>query len=94
MAIAPSVYWASGVRILRDCLAARGGSVVELDISALTAAQVCEQVVAHGATAALLLVGYPEPAVSIVKSVRSDPRLTQLMLGAPAGQPEFAEWAS
>jgi ABC-type branched-subunit amino acid transport system substrate-binding protein len=94
VAIAPSVYWASGVRILRDCLAPSGGSVVELDISTLTAAQVCEQVVAHGATAALLLVGYPEPAVSIVKSVRSDPRLTQLMLGAPAGQPEFAEWAS
>ncbi|ALN89773.1 ABC transporter substrate-binding protein [Lysobacter gummosus] len=94
VAIAPSVYWASGVRILRDCLAPSGGSVVELDISALTAAQVCEQVVAHDATALLLLVGYPEPAVSIVRSVRSDPRLMQLMLGAPAGQPEFAEWAS
>ncbi|MBT2746282.1 MULTISPECIES: ABC transporter substrate-binding protein [unclassified Lysobacter] len=94
VAIAPSVYWASGVGILRDRLAPHGGSVIELDISALTATQVCEQVVAHGATAALLLVGYPEPAASIVKLVRSDPHLAALMLGAPAGQPEFAEWAS
>jgi hypothetical protein len=31
--------------------------------------------------------------VSIVKSVRSDERLAEIMIGAPAGQPEFAEWA-
>ncbi len=37
--------------------------------------------------------GNPEPAVSIVKSVRRDRRLAGLMIGAPAGQPEFAEWA-
>jgi len=46
------------------------------------------------ATALLLLVGYPEPAVSIVKSVRRDRRLAEIMIGAPAGQPEFAEWAT
>jgi hypothetical protein len=44
--------------------------------------------------ALLLLVGYPEPAVSIVKSVRHDQRLAEMMIGAPAGQPEFAEWAT
>jgi len=32
--------------------------------------------------------------VSIVKSVRRDQRLAEIMIGAPAGQPEFAEWAT
>jgi hypothetical protein len=31
--------------------------------------------------------------VSIVKSVRRDRRLAEIMIGAPAWQPEFAEWA-
>ena len=39
-----------------------------------------------------MLAGYPEPAVSIVRSVRRDQRLAEVMIGAPAGQPEFAEW--
>jgi hypothetical protein len=30
--------------------------------------------------------------VSIVRSVRRDQRLAGIMMGAPAGQPEFAEW--
>ena len=82
-----SVYWASGARILRDYLAPRGGTVIELDMRALDPTP-------GGATALLLLVGYPEPAVSIVKSVRRDQRLAEIMIGAPAGQPEFAEWAT
>ena len=32
--------------------------------------------------------------MSIVKSVRRDQRLAEIMIGAPAGQPEFAEWAT
>jgi hypothetical protein len=32
--------------------------------------------------------------VSIVRSARRDQRLAQIMIGAPAGQPEFAEWAA
>jgi ABC-type branched-subunit amino acid transport system substrate-binding protein len=87
-----SVYWASGTRVLRDYLAPRGGTVIELDMSALTPAAVCEQLVEQRATALLLLVGIPEPAVSIVKAVRHDPRLAEILMGAPAGQPEFAEW--
>lgn len=46
-----------------------------------------------GATALLLLVGHPEPAVPVVRSVRRGPRLAEIMIGAPAGQPEFAGWA-
>jgi ABC-type branched-subunit amino acid transport system substrate-binding protein len=94
VAIQPSVYWASGTRILRDYFAARGGTVHELDITTLTPTAVCDALVDHHATALLLLVGYPEPAVSIVRSVRRDPRLAGILMGAPAGQPEFAEWAN
>ena len=93
VATQPSIYWASGTRILRDYLAPRGGAVLELDTRALEPTALCDQLVEYGATALLLLVGYPEPAVSIVKSVRRDQRLTDILIGAPAGQPEFAEWA-
>ncbi|GAB3889326.1 ABC transporter substrate-binding protein [Kibdelosporangium lantanae] len=85
----PSVYWASGTRILREYLAARGGTVVEVDPAA-----VCDELVASGATALLLLVGFPDPAVSIVRAVRGDRRLGEVLIGAPAGQPEFSEWAT
>lgn len=94
VATQPSVYWASGARILRDHLAPRGGTVVELDMGALAPAAACDELAGNRATALLLLVGHPEPAVSIVRSVRRDPRLAEVMIGAPAGQPEFAGWAS
>ncbi|WP_399880688.1 ABC transporter substrate-binding protein [Streptomyces sp. BBFR51] len=94
VAAEPSAYWAAGTRILRDHLAPRGGTVVELDMRALTPESVCDALVDTRATAVLLLVGHPEPAVSIVKSVRRDPRLAEVMAGAPAGQPEFAQWAT
>ncbi|MFI2435135.1 ABC transporter substrate-binding protein [Streptomyces sp. NPDC018693] len=94
VATQPSVYWASGVRILRDHLAPRGGTVVELDTRELAPEGVCEALVDHRATALLLLVGHPEPAVSIVRAVRRDRRLAEILIGAPAGQPEFAEWAA
>ncbi|GGP03480.1 ABC transporter substrate-binding protein [Nonomuraea glycinis] len=90
VAAQPSLYWASGVRILRDHLAPRGGTVTELDLGAA----VCDELVGARATALLLLAGHPEPAVSIVKSVRRDRRLADIMIGAPAGQPEFATWAT
>ncbi|MFD6180588.1 ABC transporter substrate-binding protein [Streptomyces goshikiensis] len=88
-----SVYWASGTRILREHLAPRGGTVIELDMRALTPAAVCDALVAHRATALLLLVGHPDPAVPVVKAVRGDRRLAGLLVGAPAGQPEFGTWA-
>ena len=84
-----SVYWESGVRILRDHLAPRGGTVVELDPAA-----VCDELADSRATALLLLVGHPEPAMSIVRAVRRDQRLAEIMIGAPAGQPELPEWAT
>ncbi|MFG3127946.1 ABC transporter substrate-binding protein [Streptomyces tendae] len=94
VATEPSVYWASGARILRDHLAPRGGTVVEVDMRGSTPATVCDTLVDRHATALLLLVGHPEPAVSIVRSVRRDRRLAGTLIGAPAGQPEFAAWAA
>ncbi|MFE7809109.1 ABC transporter substrate-binding protein [Streptomyces sp. NPDC057430] len=88
----PSVYWASGARVLQDHLVPRGGTVIELDARELAPVAVCDRLVEHGATALLLLTGIPEPAVSIVRAVRRDRRLADLMIGAPAGQPEFAGW--
>jgi ABC-type branched-subunit amino acid transport system substrate-binding protein len=92
VATEPSAYWASGARILRDYLAPRGGTVTELDARSLAPAAMCQELAGNRATALLLLVGFPEPAVPIVESVRRDQRLAEMMIGAPAGQPEFAEW--
>lgn len=94
VATQPSVYWASGVRVLRDHLAPRGATVTELDVRELSATAVCEALVERRATALLLLVGLPEPAVSITRSVRRDPRLAGTLIGAPAGQPEFTQWST
>ncbi len=93
VAIEPSVYWAAGVRILRHYLALGGGTVIELDARRWDATTVRDELLDNGATALLLLVGFPEPAVSIVTSVREGQGLDAIMIGAPAGQPEFAEWS-
>ncbi|MEU0631075.1 ABC transporter substrate-binding protein [Streptomyces sp. NPDC005989] len=94
VATQPSVYWASGTRVLRDHLASHGGTLIELDTNKLTPQALCDALVEHDATALLLLVGHPEPAVPIVRAVRADGRLPEILIGAPAGQPEFAEWAA
>jgi ABC-type branched-subunit amino acid transport system substrate-binding protein len=94
VATEPSVYWASGTAILRDCFAPHGGTVTELDARALSAAALCDELASSGATALLLLTGFPEPAVPIVAAVRRDRRLAEIMIGAPAGQPEFPEWST
>ncbi len=91
-AIQPSVYWAAGAAIVRDRLAPAGGSLVELDMRTLAPAAVCDALTDQRATALLLLVGHPEPAVSIVQAVRGDGRLGDVLIGAPAGQPELPEW--
>ena len=88
-----SLYWASGTDILRRHLAARGGTLIEFEMHHSAPRAVREELVGSRATALLLLVGHPEPAVSIVESVRGDPRLAEVLIGAPAGQPEFHEWA-
>lgn len=87
-----SEYWASGTQILRDCIAARGGSVTEIGIAAFATPELGNALTENGCSALLLLLAYPEPAVSVVTAVRSDPRLNDVMVGAPAGQPELPSW--
>ncbi|MGI5371924.1 ABC transporter substrate-binding protein [Streptomyces iakyrus] len=94
VAAEPSLYWTSGTRLLREYVTPRGGSVVELDARTLSPASVCDALADQRATVLLVLAGHPDPAVPIVRSVRRDRRLAELMIGAPAGQPEFAEWAA
>jgi ABC-type branched-subunit amino acid transport system substrate-binding protein len=59
VATEPRVYWTSGTRILRECFAARGGTVTELDARALAPSAVCDELVSNRATALLLLTGFP-----------------------------------
>jgi len=94
VATQPSAYWASGTVVLRDRLASGGATLVELDTNVLTPEALCDALAEHEATALLLLVGYPEPAVPIVKAVRADRRLKGVLIGAPAGQPEFSGWVA
>jgi len=53
-----SVYWASGARILRNHLAPRGGTVIELDVRALAPAAVCDELVDNRA----LVMLSPDPS--------------------------------
>jgi ABC-type branched-subunit amino acid transport system substrate-binding protein len=88
VAAQPSVYWQAGTDILRRRL-----TVTRLDAGDLAPAALCDALAADGATALLLLAGHPDPAVPLVRAVRADPRLDGVLIGAPAGQPEFGEWA-
>ncbi|MBT2212100.1 ABC transporter substrate-binding protein [Actinomadura sp. NEAU-AAG7] len=88
-----SAYWTAGTRILRDHLAPRDGTVIEFDMRTLTPTALCDELADSRATALLLLVGNPDPAVPIVKAVRRDRRLAEVLIGAPAGQPELPAWA-
>jgi ABC-type branched-subunit amino acid transport system substrate-binding protein len=87
-----SIYWESGFRILRDYAAAHGGIVTKYEMRSLQPEALCDELALNRSTALLVLAGFPEPAVSIVSAVRRDPRLAKIMIGAPAGQPEFSEW--
>lgn len=92
VATAAGAYWSAGENILREELSNWGGAVIRLDVSILSPTDVAHAL-AHGpASVLLLLTGYPEPAMALVRKVRRDPRLKNIRLAAPAGQPEFADW--
>ena len=63
-------------------------------MGAITPTVVCDELAGNRATALLLLAGQPGAGRSIVRSVRRDQRLAGIMMGAPAGQPETADWAA
>jgi ABC-type branched-subunit amino acid transport system substrate-binding protein len=93
LVVQPDRYWSSGARLLQAALAERGVTATEIDRSTLPDTAVADAVAAaEGSGAVLLLVGYPEPAVSLVRAMRADPRLAGLRIGDPAGRAEFPEW--
>lgn len=92
LATSPSVYWKAGAHILHEQFSKHDGSIVEFDTQLITPADLCNKLFDCGATALLLLVGYPNPALPLVKAIRSDARLKSILIGAPAGQPEFNGW--
>lgn len=92
LATSPSVYWKAGAHILHEQFSKHDGSIVEFDTQLIVPADLCNKLVDSGATALLLLVGYPNPALPLVKAIRNDARLKNILIGAPAGQPEFNGW--
>ena len=93
LVIEPNRYWSAGARLLRTFLPERGARVTELDYASLEPASIADALVAAGGVdVLLLLVGYPEPAVSLVKAVRADPHLAGLRIGDPAGRAESPQW--
>ena len=68
-------------------------TVTDIEYTASQDASIVDMLAASdGVDALLLLVGYPEPAVGLVKAVRADARLAGLRIGDPAGRAEFPEW--
>jgi len=92
LATSPSVYWKAGAQILHEQFGKHNGSIFEFDTLVIDPVNLCDKLVESGSTALLLLVGYPDPAAPLVKTVRNDTRLRNLLIGAPAGQPEFNSW--
>ncbi|MDY7098462.1 MAG: ABC transporter substrate-binding protein [Pseudomonadota bacterium] len=87
-----NIYWETGTQILTTHLASKGAELVQFDLDALSAADLPTHLADDGATALLVLTGFPEPATSIVRAIRSDARLDHVKIGTPAGQSEFAQW--
>ncbi|MEU4197700.1 ABC transporter substrate-binding protein [Kribbella sp. NPDC026611] len=81
----PSIYWTAGTRILQQHL-----TVTELPLT--TPADTCAELARTTVTAVLLLTGHPEPALTLAQTIRQT--LPNLLIGAPAGQPELPEWAN
>lgn len=92
----PDRYWSSGARLLRASLTERRVVVTEIEYTAsldTPDTSVTDVLAAaDGVDALLLLVGYPEPAVDLVRAVRADARLAGLRIGDPAGRAEFPQW--
>lgn len=90
----PSAYWEAGSEILNSHLASHGAELVVFDLNSLSPDELSKALATDGATAVLILAGYPEPAALIVKALRNAAGLEDVVIGTPAGQAEFAEWAA
>lgn len=85
-------YWSAGTRIIDGRMTSRGGQVVSLDMDNLSSEAAIEALAEANATAVLLLMGHAPGTWNLVRAIRRHPRLGDLEIGAPAGQPELASW--
>jgi ABC-type branched-subunit amino acid transport system substrate-binding protein len=93
LAIFPDEYWSSGAAVLEARLREKGVVCTRIDVTDLSGFDVADRLRRiDGVAAVLLLAGYPEPSVAVVKALRSDARFDDLLIGDPAGRAEFAEW--
>jgi ABC-type branched-subunit amino acid transport system substrate-binding protein len=90
LVVQPDRYWSSGAQLLQTALAARGATTTIIEYATLPDTPIADAV--GGADALLLLVGYPEPAVSLVQAIRAEASLAGLLIGDPAGRAESPEW--
>jgi ABC-type branched-subunit amino acid transport system substrate-binding protein len=90
----PNLYWSTGAGILHACLGNSGVGIADVHAASCSASDIAARLAAdYEASAAVLLVGYPEPAVSIVKAIRANPALSGMTIGDPAGRAEFSAWS-
>ena len=95
LVVQPDRYWSSGAQLLETSLADHGVTVTRIDTSGLANPAIVDARDATAdADAVLLLVAYPQPALSLVKTVRTNPRTARLRIGDPAGRAEFPEWST
>ena len=94
LAIRPDEYWSSGAAVLEARLRQDGAQCTRIDVTDLSVPAVADRLAELDAVGALLLLtGYPEPSVGIVRAVRSADRFDHLLVGDPAGRAEFPEWS-
>jgi ABC-type branched-subunit amino acid transport system substrate-binding protein len=94
LAVEPTEYWSSGAAVIEGRFQSSQAACTRIDAASVTVSELVDLLRSStGEVALLLLVGYPEPAVTIVRAVRSDPRLDDVLIGDPAGRAECAEWS-
>ena len=88
----PGPYWSSGSALLAGELARASIRVREVAAPGRSPREIASLLRKSKATLLVLLVGHPDPGVSIVRALRSDPGFARLAIAAPAGQPEWSDW--
>ena len=90
--LSQGAYWESGARILRDRLKEHGVQMEWFSLYGLISDQIVSALADLNPSVILLLLGFPEPIISTVRTIRSRPNFEGVMLGTPAGQSEFLQW--
>ncbi len=87
-----SLYWTQGMKTLQTQLAKRGGNLTAFEYSDSGFLELQRFLLNGGASSALLLLGHPDPIVSVLRSLRSEASLQHILIGTPAGQSELTLW--